>query len=197
MASEDGGVEIVAADLLANDREFDGDTVAITSVDGQSASGATVTFDGTVVSYDPADLFDTLKEGETATDAFSYTVDDGKGGTDTAIVTVEIQGVNDGPVLVATAAVSVDENTTDVAAGISATDVDSDTLTFSLSGADAALFQIDALSGALNFVTAPDFEAPGDAGGDNVYDVIVNVEDDLGASASQACLLYTSPSPRD
>ncbi|MEO9517360.1 MAG: ExeM/NucH family extracellular endonuclease [Paracoccaceae bacterium] len=186
VASEDGGLDIAAADLLANDREFDGDTVAITSVDSQSASGAAVSFDGTNFSYDPADLFDTLKEGETATDTFEYTVDDGKGGTDTAIVTVEIQGVNDGPVLVVTTAVSVDENTTDVAAGVSATDVDSDTLKFSLSGADAALFQIDALSGALNFVTAPDFEAPGDAGGDNVYDVVVNVEDDLGASASQA-----------
>ncbi|MEO9895142.1 MAG: ExeM/NucH family extracellular endonuclease [Paracoccaceae bacterium] len=186
VASEDGVLDIAAADLLANDREFDGDTVAITSVDGQSASGAAVSFDGTIVSYDPADLFDTLKAGETATDTFGYTVDDGKGGTDTAIVTVEFQGVNDGPVLVATAAVTVDENTTAVAAGISATDVDSEILTFSLSGADAALFQIDALSGALNFVTAPDFEAPTDAGGDNVYDVIVNVEDDLGASASQA-----------
>ena len=39
--------------------------------------------------------------GQTATDTFSYTIDDGRGqpnSTDTATVTVTINGVNDGPV---------------------------------------------------------------------------------------------------
>ena len=44
-------------------------------------------------------------------------------------------------------------------------------------GADAARFTIDAATGALSFVAAPDFEAPADANGDNVYDVIVQVSD--------------------
>ncbi|HEX8262335.1 MAG TPA: hypothetical protein VF547_05620, partial [Allosphingosinicella sp.] len=44
-------------------------------------------------------------------------------------------------------------------------------------GADAARFTIDAVSGLLQFVSAPDREAPGDAGGDNVYDVIVRATD--------------------
>ena len=41
-------------------------------------------------------------------------------------------------------------------------------------GADAALFALDAQTGALSFVAARDFEAPGDADGDNVYQVEVN-----------------------
>ena len=54
-------------------------------------------------------------------------------------------------------------------ATITATDADSPTLTYSIAGGDdAARFAIDAASGALRFVTAPDFEAPADANGDNV-----------------------------
>lgn len=44
-------------------------------------------------------------------------------------------------------------------------------------GADAALFDIDNLTGELIFLAAPDFEAPGDADSDNVYEVIVNASD--------------------
>jgi len=43
-------------------------------------------------------------------------------------------------------------------------------------GADAALFQIDA-GGVLSFVAAPDYENPDDVGGDNIYDVTVQVSD--------------------
>src|SRR5262249_43521995 len=52
------------------------------------------------------------------------------------------------------------------------------TVTFSLAGgADASKFTINATTGALSFITAPDFEAPTDAGADNVYDVIVQASD--------------------
>ena len=51
-------------------------------------------------------------------------------------------------------------------------------IAFSIAGgADAALFTIDPTTGALSFVTAPDFEEPTDAGGNNVYDVIVQASD--------------------
>ena len=42
---------------------------------------------------------------------------------------------------------------------------------------DAALFAIDRLTGELRFVDAPDFERPRDTGSDNVYDVLVEVND--------------------
>lgn len=74
-------------------------------------------------------------------------------------------------------AVSIAENGTEVTT-VAASDVDGDALTYSITGgADAAKFAIDAASGALRFVAAPDFEAPGDSGGDNVYDVVVSASD--------------------
>ena len=44
-------------------------------------------------------------------------------------------------------------------------------------GADAARFQIDATTGVLSFITAPDFEAPTDADGDNSYEIVVRASD--------------------
>jgi VCBS repeat-containing protein len=79
----------------------------------------------------------------------------------------------------ATAALSVAENTTAVTT-VTATDHASDSLTFSIAGgADAAKFAINATTGALSFVTAPNFEAPTDADGNNVYDVIVRASDGI------------------
>src|SRR5947207_1610851 len=45
---------------------------------------------------------------------------------------------------------------------------------------DAGKFTVDAATGALSFVTAPDFELPTDAGGNNIYDVTVQVSDGHG-----------------
>ena len=75
-------------------------------------------------------------------------------------------------------AVNVAENTTAVTT-VTATDADAGaTLTYSIiGGADAAMFTIDGTTGALTFITAPDFETPTDAGGNNVYDVTVQVSD--------------------
>ena len=53
-------------------------------------------------------------------------------------------------------------------------------------GADASQFTIDATTGALAFVTAPNFEAPTDAGANNVYDVTVQVSDGNGGIDTQA-----------
>src|SRR5262249_56606682 len=47
-------------------------------------------------------------------------------------------------------------------------------------------FTINATTGALAFVTAPNFEVPTDAGANNVYDVVVQVADGNGGTDSQA-----------
>jgi len=77
-----------------------------------------------------------------------------------------------------TAAVSVAENVRAFTT-VTATDPDLGTvLRYGLAGgADAALFKINRVTGALAFKSAPNFEAPADAGHDNVYDVIVKVSD--------------------
>ncbi|HMP57052.1 MAG TPA: putative Ig domain-containing protein, partial [Novosphingobium sp.] len=103
-------------------------------------------------------------------------------------VTIAIAPVNDAPVILSgnggTAAISVNENTLAVTTVI-ATDIDGPAITYAVTGGpDAAAFAIDPVTGSLRFVAAPDFEAPGDADGDNIYIVTVTASD--GAlSASQ------------
>ena len=105
--------------------------------------------------------------------------------TDTQAISVTVQPVNDNnPVITsdgggATASVNVNENTT-VVTTVTATDADlpAQTLTYAIAGgADAAFFAIDSNTGALTFLAAPDYEAPADADGDNVYEVTVEVSD--------------------
>ena len=43
-------------------------------------------------------------------------------------------------------------------------------------GEDAALFRIDPDTGLLGFATAPDFETPGSADGDNLYEIQVRAD---------------------
>lgn len=101
------------------------------------------------------------------------------GGIGTHAVTIT-EAANRPPVITsngggATASVSIPENSTAVT---TVTATDSGPLVYSIEGgADAALFTINPTTGALAFRVAPDFEAPTDAGGNNVYDVIVKVSD--------------------
>ncbi len=78
----------------------------------------------------------------------------------------------------ATASRSVAENSTAVTT-VQATDPDAGTtLTYAIAGgADAARFQINAATGALAFIAAPNFEVRADVGANNVYDVIVSASD--------------------
>jgi hypothetical protein len=78
-----------------------------------------------------------------------------------------------------TAALSVPENSTAVTT-ISATDGDAgQAVSYAISGGtDAVKFTIHPTTGVLTFVTAPDYEAPTDADGDNIYQVIVAATDD-------------------
>ncbi|WP_316860904.1 DUF4347 domain-containing protein [uncultured Cohaesibacter sp.] len=70
---------------------------------------------------------------------------------------------------------------------VTATNEETDeTLAYSITGgADADLFTIDSETGALTFVSSPDYENPTDSDGDNVYEVIVQVSDSEGGTDSQ------------
>ncbi|MEM1028674.1 MAG: VCBS domain-containing protein, partial [Planctomycetota bacterium] len=58
--------------------------------DTTTDAGAAISVIGSQILYDPGDLFDYLQPGQTATDTFTYTVQDGNGLTSTATVTVTI-----------------------------------------------------------------------------------------------------------
>ncbi len=82
--------------------------------------------------------------------------------------------------------VDVAENTT-LVGDANATDVDGDTLTYSISGGtDAAKFTINSATGVVSFVSAPDFEAPTDADGNNLYQLTLRVADGNGGSQEKS-----------
>jgi trimeric autotransporter adhesin len=111
--------------------------------------------------------------------------------TDTRSVAITIAPVNDAPTITsnggsASASVNVLENSTAVTIVTSA-DIDGGAPVYSIAGgADAARFTINASTGALSFIVSPDYEAPTDAGANNVYDVVVQVSDGAGGSDAQA-----------
>ena len=82
-----------------HDIDPDGDSLTVQSVDSVATTGQ-VTLQGDMAFYDPSDGFTHLALGQTATDSFRYTVSDGRGGTDTAMVRVTVTGQNDLPVAV-------------------------------------------------------------------------------------------------
>ena len=112
----------------------------------------------------------------------TVTATDGDLAFDSQDLSITVTNVNETPTITsnlggATASVSIAENTSAVA-DVDASDVDvPTTFTYSLAGgADQAKFAIDS-SGVLTYIAAPDFDIPGDSGGNNVYDVIVRASD--------------------
>ena len=100
-------------------------------------------------------------------------------------IAIDINNLNDtNPVIQSSINVSVDENISSTVYTLTATDADNlASLTYSITGgADAALFNLT--SGALTFLTPPDFESPGDANNDNNYELTIEVSDGLNISSS-------------
>jgi VCBS repeat-containing protein len=97
-------------------------------------------------------------------------------------ISITVTDLNEAPTITinssaATHTITQAENISSVLT-YTATDVDAGTtLSFSLSGTDAADFSIISSSGVLTFASNPDFEAPQDADANNSYIVIVTVSD--------------------
>ena len=123
-----------------------------------------------------------------------YTVTDGMGvSSNSADTTVYSALANSAPTITSANSASVAENTTTVMT-VTATDSDvpTQTLTYSIVGGnDAARFTIDSSTGALQFVTAPNYESPNDTGGDRIYNVTVQVSDGNLASTQAITVTVT------
>ncbi len=98
------GSDAVTLNVLDNDEDADGDVLSVVDANGvpagqpftvTTANGVAVQVvvgsDGTV-SFDTAGQFSDLNDGETDTLGFTYTVSDGNGGTDSADVSITIEG---------------------------------------------------------------------------------------------------------
>ncbi len=134
-------------------------------------------------------------------DRFAVTATDSVGATaettDLSGVYISITGQNDRPEITSGTTVNVVEHSTGTVYTATATDRDSgQTLTYSLDGDDAGLFNIDPNTGAVSFKAAPNFEAPADSGGDNVYDIAVTATDNaLVPNAFSSDLNYNKSTP--
>lgn len=91
---------------------------------------------------------------------------------------------NAAPSFTSPAQASVPENSAGPVYTVAATDAAGDTITFAVSGVDAADFSFSPAARTLTPVNPLDFEAPADANGDNVYEVTFTATDNLGASAT-------------
>src|SRR5215475_1660897 len=186
---------------------------AATTVTASDAdAGATLTYsivggaDATQFTIDPVTgvlAFVTAPDYENPTDAGGdnvygvvVQVSDGAHATSQAIAVTVSKANDNAPLITSSAAVTAAENSNAVTT-VTASDADAGaTLTYSIvGGADAAQFTIDPVTGALAFATAPDYENPTDAGGDNVYDVVVQVAD--GAHATSQAIAVTVSNTND
>ena len=97
-------------------------------------------------------------------------------------VTVTVSAVNEPPEITTTSSsateLSQDENRTSRLYTYRATDPEGEPITWTVGGVDGRFFAIDE-GGRFAFSesTPPDFEQPGDAGGDNVYAVAIEASD--------------------
>ena len=157
----------------ATDGDSDGLTYAL---GGTDQAAFDIAADGTVT-------FKVAPDYEVITTTYSFTVtaDDNNGGTAVQAVTVNVADVaeNVASGLQPTVTVTVDENDTAVYQA-SATDGDSDGLTYTLGGTDQAAFDI-AADGTVTFKVAPDYEVD-----PTTYSFTVTAGDNNGGTAVQA-----------
>lgn len=99
--------------------------------------------------------------------------------------TLTVVPINDAPIFSSTPSFSVAEDS-QVVGTLAAIDEEGDVLSYAITGGtDAALFSVDANSGALSFNAKQDFESPADTNADRVYNVEVTVSDNQGGQNTQ------------
>ncbi|WP_301750354.1 tandem-95 repeat protein [uncultured Erythrobacter sp.] len=130
---------------------------------------------------DEIDAIDFVLAGSEVIDGVAYNVFEQGNARLLAEVGVAVT-VNNPPVIVSGATATALENQTSAYVAV-ATDPEGDAVTFSLSGTDAALFNINSATGVVTFKTAPNFEAPTDSNGDNQYQIVVTATDGEDSSA--------------
>ncbi|AUV80399.1 hypothetical protein C2R22_00960 [Salinigranum rubrum] len=147
---------VATTDSLTTDEEVSADVdVSATDVDGDDLtySVASQADDGWV--YNVNETFTYVPDTDFfGSDAFTYEVADGNGGTDTATVSVTVTNVNDAPVA-PDDSLTTDEDTAGTVVG-AATDVDGDDLTYTVL-AEPSNGSVSVASGTFTYTPDADF----------------------------------------
>ena len=143
---------------------------------GSTLLGA-ATISGTTWSYNA-----TVANGTTYT--FNAKETDVAGNVSAATSNYTITGDTTAPVFSSGATANFAENGAGTAYDATA---DSDSgVTYTTSGTDASLFSINPSTGLVTFATSPNYEAPADAGANNIYNLNVIATDAAGNATTQA-----------
>ena len=110
----------VSISVLQNDTDPDGDSLTIVAVDRPSNGSAEIR--GDALLYTPEEDF-------AGRDAFVYTLSDGRGGTDTAEVTITVEPINDPPTAAEDRATTSEDEPVSIAVLNNDTDPEDDALT--------------------------------------------------------------------
>ncbi|MDA8885116.1 Ig-like domain-containing protein, partial [Gammaproteobacteria bacterium] len=168
---EDTSVDV---NPLTNDSYLTSAPINVASSNG--ASGVT-SVTNNIVTYSPDTDFN-------GSDNFDYTITQGDK-TSSSTIAITVNSVNDAPTfnnLLST--YSVAENQTAITT-VAGADVDEDTLTISLSGTDAASFDLSSAN-VLTFVEAPDYETK------TSYSITLSVSDDTETTSKDISILITN-----
>lgn len=103
-------------------------------------------------------------------------------------------GPNAPPTWTSPAAVSTRENSIGVVYRPVATDPENATITYgtTIGGPDAARFVMNPVTREVRFAAQPDFEAPADAGGNNVYDISFTASDGTNTITQNVAITVTN-----
>lgn len=114
--------------------------------------------------------------------------------SDVQTIAVSVANINEAPRIISngggtTASLALPENATSVTT-VTAYDLESDAVSYAIAGGtDGHLFTIDADTGVLTFINAPDFEAPADFAEDNFYTLMVTASDGTLSSTQRIEIL--------
>ncbi|XZE45558.1 cadherin domain-containing protein [Pirellulaceae bacterium SH467] len=186
---------LVGITASASDSDATNNTVTYSLLDSaggrfaiDAATGVVSVANGSLIDYEVAQSHNiTIR----ATSSDSSTNDQ--------VFTIAVNAVNDNDPTItsdgsqSTATVYVAENSSSVTT-VTAVDGDApaQSLTYSIiGGTDASQFTIHSSTGALSFVSAPNFEGPLDQNSDNTYNVIVQVSDGMNTDNQALSVVIT------
>ncbi|HGY57155.1 MAG TPA: tandem-95 repeat protein [Caldithrix abyssi] len=113
----------VSINVISNDSDVDGDAVSVSAVFTPASGSAVDNGDGTVTYTPNQDFF--------GADSFQYSISDGNGGLDTAMVRVTVNNINDRPTAVNDDATTSEDTPVTINVLANDSDVDGDALTVS------------------------------------------------------------------
>ena len=175
-------------------------TVTATDPEGESVRFSLSSDTGLSITSGGVLTFESTPDYETK-DTYTATVfaNDPAENTKSQSITVNVTDVNEAPTFTSSASFSANENQTAIGT-VEATDVDGDTLTYSISGSDIT---INSATGVISFVSAPDYETTtsysatvtvSDGSNTDTQDIsvsVINVNDNSPVVTSNAT--FTAP----